>query len=82
MLLNLYSKEMTNTKVLAVAPGVIETPMTDFIRFEIDDEEFPSAKRLKEGEIQTPAAAAIRMDNLVQQIDKFESGSFVDVRDV
>jgi len=82
MLLNLYSKEMIDTKILAVAPGVIETPMTDFIRFDIDDIEFPSAKRLKEGEIQTPAEAAIRMDNLVQQIDKFESGSFVDVRDV
>ena len=82
MLLNLYSKEMIDTKILAVAPGVIETPMTDFIRFDIDDVEFPSAKKLKEGEIQTPKQAVIRMDNLVQQIDKFESGSFVDVRDV
>ena len=82
MLLNLYSKEMIDTKLLAVAPGVIETPMTNIIRFETDDIEFPSAKRLKEGEIQTPAEAVIRMDNLVQQIDKFESGSFIDVRDV
>jgi len=82
MLLNLYSKEMIDTKILAVAPGVIETPMTDFIRFDIDDVEFPSAKKLKEGEIQTPKQAVIRMDNLVQQIHKFESGSFVDVRDV
>ncbi len=82
MLLNLYSKEMSDTKILAVAPGVIETPMTDFIRFELDDVAFPSAKKLKEGEIQTPLQAVIRMDNLVQQVSKFESGSFVDVRDV
>ena len=82
MLLNLYSKEMIDTKVLAVAPGVIETPMTDFIRYELDDVEFPSTKKLKEGEIQTASEAVIRMDKLVQQIDKFESGSFVDVRDV
>ena len=82
MLINLYAKEMLSTKLLAVAPGVIETPMTDMIRYQLDDAEFPSAKKLKEGEIQTPKQAAIRMDNLVQQIEKFESGSFVDVRDV
>ena len=82
MLINLYSKEMLSTKLLAVAPGVIETPMTDIIRYDLDDVEFPSAKRLKEGEIQTTTASAIRMDNLVEQIDKFESGSFIDVRDV
>jgi len=82
MLINLYSKEMLNTKILAVAPGVIETPMTDVIRYEIDDVEFPSAKKLKEGQIQTAEEAVLRMDNFVQKIEKFESGSFVDVRDV
>lgn len=82
MLLNLYSKEMLNTKLLAVAPGVVETPMTDVIRFELDDKEFPSAKRLKEGTIQTPNEAAIRIDNLVQRSSEFESGSFIDVRNV
>ena len=82
MLINLYSNEMPNTKLLAVAPGVIATPMTDIIRFNIDDKEFPSAKRLKEGEIQTATQAAIRMDSFVQQSTKFESGSFVDVRDI
>jgi len=82
MLLNLYSKEMLDTKLLAVAPGMIETPMTDKIRFELDDEEFPSAKKLKEGEIQTPLNAALRIDNFVQMSDKFESGSFLDVRDI
>jgi alcohol dehydrogenase/benzil reductase ((S)-benzoin forming) len=82
MLINLYSKEMSDTKLLAVAPGVIETPMTDFIRYDIDDVEFPSARRLKEGEIQTPSQAVLRMNNLVQKIDKFDSGSFIDVRDV
>jgi len=44
MLINLYANEMPNTKLLAVAPGVIKTPMTDYIRFEIDSEIFTSAK--------------------------------------
>lgn len=82
MLLNLYSKEMTNSILLAVAPGVVETPMTDYIRFDINDQEFPSAQRLKNGEIQTPEQAAQRLAKVAQQSDKFESGAFIDVRDL
>lgn len=80
MLINLYSKEMLNTKLYALAPGVIETPMTDYIRFEIDDEIYTSAKRLKEGEIQSPNEAAKRIDILIPSILKEESGLFLDVR--
>lgn len=82
MLINLYSKEMLNTKLLAVAPGVIETPMTDYIRFEIDDTIFTSAQRLKNGEIQTPTQAAARLDKVIDKFDNFESGSFIDVRNI
>ena len=82
MLINLYAKELLNTKLLAVAPGVIETPMTDYIRFDINDEEFPSAKRLKESHIQKPKEAAQRLHDLVINIDKFTSGDFIDVRNI
>lgn len=82
MLINLYSKEMLNTKLLAVAPGVIETPMTDVIRFDVDDNIFTSAKILKEGEIQQPLDAAIRLAEVVKKAHKFESGSFIDVRSI
>lgn len=82
MLINLYSKEMTNTKLLSVAPGVIETPMTDVIRFEVDDNIYTSAKVLKQGEIQQPLDAAERLHNLIEKIDQFESGEFIDVRDI
>lgn len=82
MLINLYSKEMLDTKLYAVAPGVIETPMTDYIRYEIDDKVFTSAQRLKEGHIQTPSQAAKKLDDLLPKIQKLDSGSFVDVRDI
>lgn len=82
MLINLYSKEMIGTKLLAVAPGVIETPMTDYIRYEVDDTVYTSAKILKQGEIQSPAQAALRLYNFIDKIDNFESGSFIDVRNV
>lgn len=82
MLINLYSKEMTDTKLLSVAPGVIETPMTDVIRFEVDDKIFTSAKVLKDGDIQQPIDAAIRLNELVLRHEEFESGSFLDVRKI
>lgn len=82
MLINLYSKEMLNTKLLAVAPGVIETPMTDYIRFEIDEMIFPSARKLKENPLQTPKESAMKIDNLINKIDEFASGSYVDVREI
>jgi len=80
MLANLYSNEMSNTKILAVAPGVIKTPMTDYIRFELDENIFPSVKKLNDGIVQTPEETAMKLDNLINKIDKFESGSYVDVR--
>jgi alcohol dehydrogenase/benzil reductase ((S)-benzoin forming) len=82
MLINLYSKEMLNTTLLAVAPGVIETPMTDYIRFEVNDDIFTSAKILKNGEIQKPAMAAKKLNNVIERISEFESGSFIDVRNI
>lgn len=82
MLINLYAKEMIDTKLLCVAPGVIKTPMTDYIRYEIDDTIYTSAKVLKEGFIQTPQIAASKLDNVVNRIDEFESGLFIDVRNI
>ena len=82
MLVNLYSNEMLNTKILAVAPGVIKTPMTDYIRFEIDENIFPSAKKLNEGLVQTPLETAMKIDNLINKIDEFKSGTYVDVRKI
>ncbi len=82
MLVNLYSNEMLNTKILALAPGVIKTPMTDYIRFELDENIFPSVKKLNEGLVQTPQETAIKIDNLINKIDEFKSGTYVDIREI
>ena len=82
MLVNLYSNEMFNTKIRAVAPGVIKTPMTDYIRFELDENIFPSAKKLNVGVVQTPLETAIKIDNLINKIAEFESGTYVDIRNI
>lgn len=82
MLVNLYSNEMLNTKILALAPGVIKTPMTDFIRFELDENIFPSVKKLNEGLVQMPEETAVKIDNLINKIDEFKSGTYVDIREI
>lgn len=82
MLANLYSNEILNTKILAVAPGVIKTPMTDYIRFELDANIFPSAKKLNTGTVQTPNETAVKLDNLITRVNEFESGSYVDIRQI
>ena len=82
MLVNLYSNEMFNTKIIALAPGVIKTPMTDYIRFELDENIFTSAKKLNEGLVQTAFETAIKIDAFVNRINEFETGSFVDIRKI
>lgn len=82
MLVNLYSNEMPNTKIIALAPGVIKTQMTDYIRFELDENTFTSAKKLNDGIIQTPDETAIKIDAFINIIDEFETGSYVDVRQI
>lgn len=82
MLVNLYSNEMIDTKIIALAPGVIETPMTDYIRFDLDENIFPSVKKLNEGIIQTPEETAQKIFKFTQKLDNFASGNYVDIRDI
>ena len=82
MLVNLYSNEMINTKIIALAPGVIKTPMTDYIRFELDENIFPSVKKLNVGVVQTPQETAQKIFELTQNLDNFQSGSYVDIREI
>lgn len=82
MLINLYSKEMTNTKLLSIAPGVIKTPMTDYIRYEVDEQVFTSAKVLKNGKIQSTQEAAKRLFETLEKSDELKSGEFYDVRNL
>lgn len=80
MLLKLYAKELPEIHFTALAPGIIDTPMVRHIMEEVDDVVFPSAKRLKEGDIQTPHFAAKRLIHLFPKLLEYESGSFLDVR--
>ena len=81
MLLKLYSREM-EAHIIALAPGLITTPMLNYILEKVDDEKFPSVKRLKASPKMTPEEAAEKLFNLLPALKQFESGSFIDVRKI
>lgn len=82
MLLSVYAKELPEIHFTALAPGVIRTPMVEKIIEEVDDTLFPSAKRLKENPIQTAEEAAKNLIAIFPQLLAYESGSFIDVRNL
>ncbi len=80
MLLSVYAKELPEIHFTALAPGVIHTPMVKHIIDEVNDEIYPSAKQLKEGNIRTPEKAAKHLIETFPKLLTYESGSFLDVR--
>lgn len=69
-------------KVVAIAPGVVDTPMQAEIR-ENDESRFPNVDRFRslhaEGDLLDPAEVASRIRAV---IDRLESGAVVDLRDL
>ena len=80
MLLKVYAKELPDIHFSALAPGIINTAMVEHILNEVDDSIFPSAKTLKEAQLQTPKEAAKNLLNIFPKLLNYESGSFLDVR--
>jgi len=82
MLLKIYAKELPETHFISLAQGIIKTAMVEHIINEVDDEIFPSAKRLKESHIQTPQVAAENLLHIFPKLLNYESGGFLDVRTI
>ncbi len=88
MLIDLYSREHTQTHFCALAPGLIETGMQDYLNSlpESYEEKFPMVKILKDargaGKMPKPREAASLIAGAIQKVTDFESGSFIDVREL
>jgi benzil reductase ((S)-benzoin forming) len=84
MLINLYAKEFADTHFCALAPGLVDTGMQDYIYSLEDDEKFPIVRRLKEAKgtekMPNPDEAARSFARAVKLAKKHESGIFLDVR--
>ncbi len=83
ILLKLYSREMPDTHITALAPGLVLTPMLNYILENVDEKKFPSVKRLKQSSKQTPLEAAEKIFNILGKLKKeFPSGEYIDIRKI
>jgi len=77
MMVSIYSKEI-DSKIYGLAPGVIDTDMVAKV-ISGDHSKFPSLERVKAGRVSLEEGTK-RIVNIIEKLDEFESGSFVDVR--
>ncbi len=86
ILIQTYASENRNTHFVAVAPGLVDTAMQDYISSLKDTEKFPSIKVLQFAKgtdiMPNPELIAPRLANLFDIAYKnIVSGSFIDIRD-
>jgi len=80
-LIKLYSHEFPDTHMIALAPGLVLTPMLEEVMRE-DEEKFPSVGRIKRSPKLLPRDAARFIFDNLDLLGRYESGSFVDVREL
>jgi benzil reductase ((S)-benzoin forming) len=79
MMVSIYSKEI-DTPIYAVAPGVIDTDMVRKV-ISADKEKFSSIERVDKSKIELEIGVK-KLVKLFDNLDKFDNGSFIDVRNV
>ncbi|WP_456402162.1 SDR family NAD(P)-dependent oxidoreductase [Persephonella sp.] len=82
MLIKLYSREMEDTHLVSLAPGLIMTPMLEEFVLSSDEEKFPSVRRIKSAIKMTPSEAAEKIYNSLHILKTFDSGSYIDIRNI
>ncbi len=82
MLIKLYSREMESTHLIALAPGLVLTPMLEKFVLSGDENKFPSIKRIKSAPKMTPEEAVEKIDKIRPKLLEFETGSYMDLRNL
>lgn len=84
MLMALYAAERPDTHFTALAPGLVETAMQDYLGGLPDDPRFSTVARLKQarGTSDMPDAATCAgiLEEVFPKLLRRENGSFVDIR--
>lgn len=86
MLAQLYAHEFSNSHLVSLAPGLVDTAMQTYISDpeNIDTDQFPGFTRLREARgtdaMPRPEQAARKIKRALPQLKEYPSGSFVDIR--
>ncbi|MCU7941820.1 MAG: SDR family NAD(P)-dependent oxidoreductase [Candidatus Thiodiazotropha sp. (ex Cardiolucina cf. quadrata)] len=86
MLGRLYAHEFPATHIASIAPGLIESDMMDYLCTQADSEEYPALQRLqqarRDGAVLSPVQGAERILETLSRLKEFESGSYIDLRQI
>jgi NAD(P)-dependent dehydrogenase (short-subunit alcohol dehydrogenase family) len=87
MMIKLYAEEHPDCHFCALAPGLVDTAMQDYISSLPDDENFPVVQKLKKAkgtpDMPQPAIVAKNIVQSVRKIrDSHETGSYLDLRKI
>ncbi len=86
MLAKLYAHEFPNTHIAAIAPGLIDTAMMDYLCGEVDAGAFPAMQRIRQARgtevMPAPRPAAERLAEAIPSLRDYASGSYVDIRQI
>lgn len=86
MLIKLYANENPDIHFSAIAPGLVDTQMQDYICSLEKDKRYPSVERLKAAkgtkDMPLPVEAAPMLAEAFVEALRCESGSYIDVRDM
>lgn len=84
MMIMLYAAEKENVHFISLAPGLVQTPMQDIIAKHSEPEKFPVVERLQKArgtkDMLLPETAAKNILNIIPELIKYPSGSFLDIR--
>ncbi|PIR20354.1 MAG: alcohol dehydrogenase [Deltaproteobacteria bacterium CG11_big_fil_rev_8_21_14_0_20_47_16] len=84
MLMQLYSQEAPHTHFTALAPGIVDTPLQDYISSVPDTEKFPTITRLQRmkanAEMPSADGVAQKLAHIFPRLLNLPSGSYTDVR--
>jgi len=82
-LINTYDLEHKNIKFINLAPGLAKTRMQDEI-YLVKDKNIKSVKKFQQlyrmNQISSPESIAKKIISFLDNIKKFKSGSFIDLR--
>jgi len=86
MMAKLYAHEFPDTHICALAPGIIDTSMMDYLCEEADAQAFPALKRLRDARstetMPSPSTAADKIIAVLPKLQERPSGSFIDIREI
>ncbi len=82
-LISVYAEENPNTQFISLAPGIVKTPMQDYIKT-INPNLIPSVHKFHNmyDDMDSPTVVANNIINNLTTITKQPSGAFVDLREI